>query len=67
MTVIFTTHRMNWLPLSQRTLLLDEGTLKADVPTERVRNQPSTPQNSSVIGAPIPRADAAGGVHEHQS
>ena len=66
-TVIFTTHRMNWLPLSQRTLLLDEGTLKADVPTERVRNQPSTPQNSSVIGAPIPRADAAGGVHEHQS
>ena len=42
-TVIFTTHRMNWLPLSRRTLLLDEGKVKADVPTEKVRSQPSQP------------------------
>lgn len=39
-TVVFTTHRMNWLPLSQRTLLIDDGQIRADVPTSNVRNGP---------------------------
>lgn len=39
-TVIFTTHRMSWLPLSRRTLLVEEGSIRADVPTERVGRGP---------------------------
>lgn len=39
-TVVFTTHRMNWLPLSQRTLLIEDGQVRADVPTSNVRSGP---------------------------
>lgn len=37
-TLVFTTHRMSWLPLSRRTILLEDGCIRADVPTERVRS-----------------------------
>lgn len=57
-TVVFTTHRMNWLPLSQRTLLIDDGQVRADVPTSNVRNGPPP---SRPAGAPAPAA-LPGGV-----
>jgi hypothetical protein len=31
---------MSWLPLSQRTLLLEDGRVRADVPTSNVRSGP---------------------------
>ena len=36
-SVIFATHKPQWLSLSGRTLLLENGRLRADVPSERVR------------------------------
>lgn len=39
-TVVFSTHRMSWLPLSQRTLLLEDGRIRADIPTSHVRSGP---------------------------
>lgn len=57
-TVVFTTHRMNWLPLSQRTLLIEDGQVRADVPTGNVRNGPPPPRPA---GAPAPAA-LPGGV-----
>lgn len=35
-TLIFTTHKTSWLPLAQRALLIEEGQLRADVPTEKL-------------------------------
>lgn len=46
-TLVFTTHRMSWLPLSRRTLLLEDGRVRADVPTERVRSG-AVPQPESM-------------------
>lgn len=57
-TVVFTTHRMNWLPLSQRTLLLEDGKVRADVPTGNVRNGPPPVRPGN---APAPAA-LPGGV-----
>lgn len=56
-TVIFTTHRMGWLPLSRRTLLLEDGQVRADVPTGQVRNAPP-----GVRVARPAAADAPGGA-----
>ncbi|HEX5360036.1 MAG TPA: ATP-binding cassette domain-containing protein [Fluviicoccus sp.] len=49
-TVIFTTHRMGWVELSQRTLVVDDGQIRADVPTQQVRSQPSRPPGRPAIG-----------------
>lgn len=48
-TVVFTTHRMNWLVLSQRTLLLDDGQIRADVPSSQVRNGPPPTKPAAVL------------------
>lgn len=43
-TLIFTTHKTGWLPLANRALLIDEGQLRADSPTDKLRvgNAPIT-------------------------
>ncbi len=35
-TVLFTTHKRAWLELSNRVLVVDEGQVKSDMPTEQV-------------------------------
>lgn len=55
-TVVFTTHRKSWLALSRRTLVVEDGRIKIDVPTERVRH---TPPPAPAIAANA--AQAAGG------
>lgn len=60
-TVIFTTHRMGWLPLSRRTLLLEDGQVRADVPSASVRSGPPPgrqPQRRSAA------AEVTGGAGE---
>lgn len=52
-TVVFTTHRMNWLPLSQRTLLLEDGQVRADVPTSNVRNGPPPARPAAPAPGPV--------------
>ena len=36
-TIVFTTHRPNWLKLASRVLLLENGEIKLDQPAEKVR------------------------------
>lgn len=63
-TLVFTTHRLGWLPLSQRTILLEDGHVRADVPTGRVRSGNPPPAEAGVLaaGTPVANAPAPNGV-----
>lgn len=37
-TVVFATHKPNWVPLSGRTIVLEDGRVRADVASDRVRS-----------------------------
>lgn len=51
-TLIFTTHKTAWLALASRALLIDEGQLRADTPTDKLR----------VGNAPAPATVVEGGA-----
>lgn len=36
-TLVFTTHKTGWLDLAKRALVIDEGQLRADTPTDKLR------------------------------
>lgn len=57
-TVIFTTHRPNWLKLASRVLLIEEGRIKLDQPADKIRIGTARDATPRPIGAP---AAATGG------
>jgi ATP-binding cassette subfamily C protein LapB len=50
-SVVFATHKPQWLSLSHRTLLLESGRLRADVPSDRVRTGSSAKMPPSIVKA----------------
>lgn len=51
-TVIFTTHRQSWLRFSKRVLFLEEGQIKADLPTSEVVKASAAKQPAATSTAP---------------
>ena len=52
-SVVFATHKPQWLSLSSRTLLIDNGRLRADVPSDRVRTGSSANMENGKTSAAI--------------
>lgn len=59
-TVVFTSHRPNWLSVASRVLLLQDGQIKADAPSDKVKIGPaSAPAASGNVQAAVGPAAAA--------
>ena len=59
-TIIFTTHRPNWLTLADRVLLVEDGAIKADAPAEKVRAIPLGANAAPGTSGPGPLPTAVG-------
>lgn len=46
-TVVFTTHRPNWLALATRVLIVEDGVIKADSPADKLKAVRVGPNNAS--------------------
>lgn len=60
-TVIFTTHRQSWLRFSERVLFLEDGQVKADLPTSEVVKASAAPQTAAGVKATAPAVVNVGG------
>lgn len=61
-TVIFTTHRQSWLKFSKRVLFLEDGQVKADLPTSEVVAASAAKQSSSKAGSAPAVVNVGGGA-----
>jgi ATP-binding cassette subfamily C protein LapB len=54
-TLIFTSHRPNWLALADRVLLVEDGLIKLDAPADKVRAMRMSKEEAEKIKAGGPR------------
>lgn len=63
-TVIFSTHRMQWLEAADRVIILDQGRISMDIPGKQLKTMSLAAAQPSA--APAPTAPLELGQHQHE-